>query len=83
MISGRSFSDKKKIKANIKKIITKLYIPEKYKFPRKYYIKSKNHRSQMEAYILKSKFHQAKPKLPEIIVSFGAEPFHEAMPILF
>ena len=66
MISGRSFSDNKKKKANIKKIITKLYIPEKYIFPRKYYIKSKIHRSQMDAYVLKSKNYKAKPKPPEI-----------------
>ena len=72
MISGRSFSDKKKIKANIKKIRMKLYIPEKYIFPRKYHIKSKTHRSQMEAYILKSKFYKAKPTRPEITVHSNA-----------
>ena len=46
------FRQEKNIKANIKKIITKLNIPEKYIFPGKYYIKSKEHRSQMKAYIL-------------------------------
>ena len=61
-----SFPKRKNIKANIKQIITKFYKQETCIFPRKYYIKSKNHRSQMEAYILKSKFYKAKPKLPEI-----------------
>ena len=67
-----SFPKRKNIIANIKQIITKFYKQETNIFPRKYYIKSKNHRSQMEAYIRKSKFYQAKPKLPEIIAHSNA-----------
>ena len=57
-----SFPKRKNITANIKQIIAKFYKQETHIFPRRYYIKEKNHRSQMEAYILKSKFYKAKPK---------------------
>ena len=67
-----SFPKRKNIIENIKQIITKFYKQETYIFPQKYFIKSKNHRSQMEAYILKSKFYKAKPTRPEIIVHSNA-----------
>ena len=52
MISGRSFSHKKNIKANVKEQITKLYKAENYIFPRKYCIKKDIDQYKLLIYII-------------------------------